>query len=62
MAYYRDPDGKFGPENDLFLDIFLEFDFICMYDGCNYFCPECRNMLKCEAYQETKEAWETFYM
>ncbi len=62
MAYYREEADKYKEEHDKFLDIFAEFDFMCMNDGCNFFCPECRNILKCEAYKETKEAWESFYM
>ncbi len=66
MAYYRDCTGKFkkdSSDSDKYLDIFEEFDFSCIhYDECDFFCPECRNMLRCEAYGEVKEAWETFYM
>lgn len=65
MAYYRDLAGGFGNEligPEEYLDVFGEFDFICIDEECTFFCPECRNMLQCETYREVKEAWETLYM
>jgi hypothetical protein len=65
MAYYRDKTGKFRQLSDnpnKYIDVFGEFDFICDDDECNFFCPDCRNMMKCEAYEEIKDEWESFYM
>lgn len=65
MAYYMDLTGKFrqnADDPDKFLDVFAEFDFMRIDDDCNFFCPECRNILQCEAYREIKDEWESFYM
>lgn len=62
MAYYRDAEGKFGPEKDDFKDIFEEYDSSCPEAPCDFFCPECRYMLQCEAYTDIKESWESFYV
>lgn len=62
MAYHRDLDGSFGPESEEYLEIFSEFDFECSIDGCDFFCPECRDITKCRTYEEIKDEWETFYM
>ncbi len=29
--------------------------------GCDGFCPECEQMLRCESYKEMKDEWEWFY-
>jgi hypothetical protein len=62
MAYHRDSGGKFEPGCEQFLEIFSDFDFENIDDGCNFFCPECRDILKCRTYEEIKDEWETFYM
>ena len=72
MAYYRYSTGKFmqSPDDleikpyraDRFIDIFGEFNFTHIDSECNFFCPECREMLKCQAYKEIKCVWESFYM
>lgn len=72
MAYYRDPAGKCRQHSDgvetkpyrtdRFIDVFGEFDFTHIDSECNFFCPECRDMLKCRAYKEIKCVWESFYM
>ncbi len=61
MAYYRDLFRGSDLEPDRFKDVFAEFDFTCIDEECNFFCPECRNMLKCSAYIEFKDEWESFY-
>ena len=62
MAYYRDSEGKFGPDSEQYVEIFSEYDFDCSIDGCDFFCPECRDITKCRTYEEIKDEWETFYM
>jgi len=61
MAYYRDISGKFDMESDQFIEIFGEFNFTYSDDECNFFCPECRNMLSCATYIEFSQEWESFY-
>lgn len=61
MAYYRDISGKIDIESDQFIEIFGEFDFVCPDNECNFFCPECRDMLKCATYIEFGQEWESFY-
>ncbi len=62
MAYYRDEAEKFGMGTGNFCDVFAEFDFIQVDGECDFFCPECRDMLKCKSYQDTKDEWEMLYM
>lgn len=62
MAYYRARVNGWGNTYDPFLDIFSEFDFGCVEEGCNFFCPECREIQSCQAYQEIQEVWRSFYM
>lgn len=31
-------------------------------DGCDGFCPECSRMIRCDAYNELKDEWDSFYM
>jgi hypothetical protein len=61
MAYYRDTSGKIDLEAEQFIEIFGEFNFTCPDDECNFFCPECRNMLNCATYSEFGQEWESFY-
>ena len=61
MAYYRDASRDIDIESDQFIEIFGEFNFTCYDNECNFFCPECRNMLKCAAYIEFRQDWESFY-
>jgi hypothetical protein len=61
MAYYRKPTASDEQKYDEFSDIFAEFDYGYTYNGCDFFCPECRNIKKCEAYAEVEESWESFY-
>jgi len=62
MAYYRNNPGGPDNESEQFCEIFAEFDFGYDDHECNFFCPECRNILKCEAYREVRESWDSFYM
>ncbi len=62
MAYYRANLTEFGKQTDPFLDVFSEFDFGCVEEGCNFFCPECKQIHDCKAYKEIKEVWRSFYM
>ena len=61
MAYYRDLSSKIDLASDRFVEIFGEFNFTSIDDECNFFCPECRDMLKCAAYIEFRQEWESFY-
>ncbi len=62
MAYYRYNPKKKNDITDEYLEVFEEFDFGFVDYGCNFFCPECRNMMKCEAFSEVHEEWDSFYM
>lgn len=43
-----------------FYQISEEMAFSIAQENCNGFCPECDQMLKCEVYKETKDAWDRF--
>ncbi len=62
MAYYKYNPGQLKEEVDKYQNVFEEFDFGYIEQGCDFFCPECRDIMKCEAFSEVKEAWELFYM
>lgn len=62
MAYYRNEDGRFGYVTESYLEVFGEFDFVSDDRECDFFCPECRYILECKRYQETKDEWELLYM
>ncbi|MEW6417531.1 MAG: hypothetical protein AB1480_05340 [Nitrospirota bacterium] len=51
--YYNDPEQ--------FNKIYTELGFTYVDDGCDGFCPECEQMLKCEVYRDIKDGWEWFY-
>lgn len=51
--YFNDPEQ--------FNKIFTELGFTYFEDGCDSFCPECEQMLKCKVYKEIKVKWEWFY-
>ena len=51
--YFNDPEQ--------FHKIFIELGFTYVEDGCDGFCPECEQMMKCEAYKEIKDDWKWFY-
>jgi hypothetical protein len=59
MAYYRNVSAE--SDQDQYDVIFQEFDFACMDSECDYFCPECRNMLNCAVYDDVKQGWDSFY-
>ncbi len=70
MASFKDFTGKYPSEySDLgivpqqkksSMDV---FGYNCDDDdGCDGFCPECMLMVKCDAYQELKDEWDSFYM
>jgi hypothetical protein len=61
VAYYRDCSGKCDQSSDQFLEIFSEFDFDCFDNTCDFYCPGCINMLKCEIYFEIMGEWKSFY-
>ena len=64
MAYFNDTFKKFEEYFNGFEGLYefcAECDFPCNEDTCDGFCPECGQMLKCEAYKEIKEDWEWFY-
>ncbi len=63
-AYFKDTVEKFEQyfnDPEKFHKIFTELGFAYVDDGCDGFCPECKQMLKCEAYKEMKDGWEKFY-
>lgn len=63
-VYFRETVDKFEryfDDPEQFHKIFSELGFSYVEDGCDGFCPECKQMLKCEAYEETKDEWEGFY-
>jgi len=62
MAYHRRFEKKFSQEPDKYVEVFSEFDFEYMYDGCDFFCPNCSRILECMTYSEIKSGWESFYM
>lgn len=43
-------------------EVFKELGFKYVCDDCDGFCPECKEIMKCVAYKEMKDAWEIFYM
>lgn len=62
MAFYRLSGNKFYKEAESLTEIFSEFDFEESADDCDFFCPECRNMLNCVTYKEIKTEWDSIYM
>jgi hypothetical protein len=48
--YFHDPEQ--------FHKIFTELGVVYVEDGCDGFCPECEQMMKCEVYKEIKDEWE----
>ncbi len=63
-TYFRDTVEKFekyydDPEQHH--KIFEELGFTLVEDGCDGFCPECEQMLKCEVYNENKKDWDGMY-
>lgn len=52
--YWNDPEQE--------QKIFTELGFTFVDDGCDGFCPECRQMTTCKVYEkELKAEWESFY-
>ncbi len=63
-VYFRDAVEKFEKydnDHEQFHKTFTELGFTYVEDGCEGFCPECEQMLRCEVYQEIKESWKGFY-
>lgn len=63
-VYFRGTVKKFErcfDDPEQFHKIFTELGFSYVEDGCDGFCPECEQMLKCEVYKETKDVWYGFY-
>ncbi|MFO0793297.1 MAG: hypothetical protein U0586_04455 [Candidatus Brocadiaceae bacterium] len=42
-------------------NIFTEPGFTYIDDGCDGFCPKCKQKMTCEAYEELKDEWEGLY-
>lgn len=62
-AQFRDTVEKFEQyfnDPEQFHKIFTELGFTYVDDGCDGFCPECEQMLKCEVYKEIKDEWKGF--
>lgn len=51
--YYNDPEQ--------FHKISTELGFTYVDDGCDGFCPECKQKSECEVYKEIKDEWKEFY-
>ena len=51
--YFNDPEQ--------FNKIFTELGFTYVEDGCDGFCPECEQMMKCKVYKEIKDEWKWIY-
>ena len=63
-AHFKDKVEKFEQyydDTEQFHKIFTELGFTYVDDGCDGFCPECEQMLKCEVYKEIKDEWEWIY-
>jgi len=41
--------------------IFTELGFTYVEDGCDGFCPQCKQKLTCDLYDEFKDEWEALY-
>lgn len=53
---------KYHDDPEQYHKIFTELGFTYAEDGCDGFCPECEQMLKCEVYnKELKKEWEWIY-
>jgi len=70
MASYQDFSDKYSsifaefslcPQKDL-QRAAMPFSDCDDDDDCNGFCPECSQMIRCEAYEELKDEWDSFYM
>ncbi len=42
--------------------LFPNLSFIYIEDTCDGFCPDCKEMPRCEFYKELKDEWEGFYL
>lgn len=51
--YYNDPDHHHK--------IFTELGFTLVEDGCDGFCPQCKQKPTCDLYDEFKDEWEALY-
>ncbi|HET6515488.1 MAG TPA: hypothetical protein VFG09_10045 [Thermodesulfovibrionales bacterium] len=63
-AHFRDRIAKFerySKDPEQFHKIFEELGFAYVDDGCDGFCPECEQMLKCKVYEQIKDEWEWIY-
>ncbi len=70
MASFKDFTGKYPSEySELGIvpqqeKVSIEASGSKCYDDedCNGFCPECDQMVRCDAYKELKDEWDSFYM
>ena len=62
MAYHRLWHDTSTDNTQEYLDIFSEYDFERADDCCDFFCPDCKKMPECVAYEEIKGGWDSFYM
>ncbi|NUO09501.1 MAG: hypothetical protein HUU08_12620 [Candidatus Brocadia sp.] len=51
--YYNDPEQHHK--------IFTELGFTYVDDGCDGFCPECKQKQECDIYDEVKDEWDDIY-
>ncbi len=40
---------------------YIELGYVYSGSGCDGFCPECRQIEQCEAYEDIKDGWRLFY-
>ncbi|RJQ16660.1 MAG: hypothetical protein C4560_09310 [Nitrospiraceae bacterium] len=60
-AYTRDIIDNYFNSARQFYKVYPAPDSENLEDNCDGFCPECAHMVHCEAYEEIKDGWETFY-
>ncbi len=63
-AYFRERTKRFDEYHDdleEFHEVFTELGFTSIDDGCDGFCPECKQITTCAVYRETKEDWDRIY-
>jgi hypothetical protein len=67
MGSFNDLTGKFQHSPDDFdcetslSDSYFQQSYDICDDDCDGFCPECEQMIRCEAYDEIKHEWDSFY-
>ena len=52
---------KYYNDHEQHPKIFTELGFTLVEDGCDGFCPQCKQKLTCDLYDEFKDEWEALY-